>query len=257
MRHGHRPRGLFVTGTDTGVGKTVVACAIAAWCRRQGLDVGVMKPIATGGTSLAGPGGKRWVSEDAIRLVQACGSADPWSLVNPICFQEPLAPWTAALRARHPIQVNAVIEAFHAMARRHDALIVEGVGGLLVPLSAHLTVADLVRRLDLPLLLVARARLGTLNHTLLSLHYARQRGLHPVGVVLNHAEQPPRDSMSRVVERTNPMILKRLTSVPVAGPLPFRPRDTQEGRSATALADWIEAHLGRRFLTRVLLHHLD
>ena len=88
MRRMKRPRGVFVTGTDTGVGKTVVACALAAWARRQGLDVGVMKPIATGGRA------------DAIQLARAAGTRDDWELINPICFEEPLAPWSAALRAR-------------------------------------------------------------------------------------------------------------------------------------------------------------
>ena len=87
---GAKPRGLFVTGTDTGVGKTAVACALAAWGRAQGLRVGVMKPVGTGGRWVRTAG--RWVSHDALALAAAAGTNDPWSVISPICFQEPLAP---------------------------------------------------------------------------------------------------------------------------------------------------------------------
>ncbi len=246
-------RGIFVTGTDTGVGKTMVASALAAWCRRRGVDVGVMKPIATGGRPLPGGGQKRWISDDARQLRRAAGNDDPWSLINPVCFREPLAPWTAALRARTSIRIRAVIEAVHALARRHEFLIVEGIGGLLVPLSARVTVADLARRLDLPVLLVARAGLGTLNHTLLSLRCVQQGGLRAVGVVLNQAKPPAHDPMGRLAERTNPRILRRLVSVPVIGPLPFRTSHSHNGRSSTSsLDEWLEAHAGRRWLNQIL-----
>jgi len=156
-----RARGIFVTGTDTGVGKTVVACALAAWGRRRGVDVGVMKPIATGGRWA--PADQRWVSDDARRLAQAAGSGDPWPLVNPVCCKEPLAPATAAQRARSPIRLDEVLRAFRSLQARHEWLIVEGIGGLLVPLTARATVADLARRLHLPVIVVARPGLGTLN----------------------------------------------------------------------------------------------
>lgn len=246
-------RGIFVTGTDTGVGKTMVASALAAWCRRRGVDVGVMKPIATGGRPLPGRGQKRWISDDARQLRRAAGSDDPWSLVNPICFREPLAPWPAALRARTSIQMRVIIEAVRALARRHEFLIVEGIGGLLVPLSARVTVADLARRLDLPVLLVARAGLGTLNHTLLSLRCAQQGGLRAVGVVLNHATPPARDPMGRLAERTNPLILRRLVSVPVVGPLPFQAHHAQDGPFGPSLAQWLDAHAPRRWLNQLML----
>ena len=254
-----------MTGTDTGVGKTVVACALAAWCRRQGLNVGVMKPIATGArfirechmtrpTTLAqvemlsasrrmsraecaerprarcfakrrrGLGDGRWVSEDAVHLVAAAQVHDPWSLVNPVCFREPLAPWTAARRARRVIRVSQVLSAFHTLAQRHTFLIVEGIGGLLVPLTSRLMVADLAKRMRLPLLIVARPGLGTLNHTLLTIQCARDKGLAVGGVLFNHTQAPPRDEMSCVAVQTNPSILQHLARVPVLGSLPFQDR---------------------------------
>lgn len=212
--------GIFVTGTDTGVGKTVVACALAAWCRRQGIDVGVMKPVATGGRFLVEEGRRRCVSDDARALARAARSHDPWSLINPVCLTEPLAPWTAALRARTTIRLEPILAAFRALASRHEFLIVEGVGGLLVPLSRHTSVADLIGQLGLPTLLVARPGLGTLNHTLLSLECLRHRRLPCLGILVNHAQPPPRDPMGRVAHQTNPMILRRLTGVAVTAALP-------------------------------------
>ena len=245
-----RARGMFVTGTDTGVGKTVVASALAAWCRRRGLDVGVMKPIATGGRWISGGERGRWVSDDAVALARAAGVDDAWSLVNPICFKDPLAPWTAARRARVTIRVDAAVSAFRCLHARHDIVIVEGVGGLLVPLTAHRSVGDLAKRLRLPVLVVARPGLGTLNHTLLSLRYLRALRLPLAGVVINHAEPLPRDPMARLAARTNPEILARFARVPVLGPLPFRPSSMRGRRSPAALAEWAEEHLGRRMLER-------
>jgi len=224
MRRATRVRGFFITGTDTGVGKTVVACALAAWYRHRGYDVGVMKPVATGGRWLREGSAGRWISDDARQLVRAAGVSDPWSLVNPVCFQEPLAPFTAALRARTPIQLRPIVDAFRRLAARHDVLIVEGVGGLLVPLTPTVTVADLARRLGLPLLVVARPGLGTLNHTLLTLHGAKTLGLAVHGIVVNHAQKPPQDAMARLAQQTNSSILRRLTRVPLVGVVPFHAR---------------------------------
>jgi dethiobiotin synthetase len=221
MPRAKRARGFFITGTDTGVGKTVVACALAAWYRQRGDDVGVMKPVATGGRRMREGNAYRWVSDDARQLVRAARVRDPWSLVNPVCFEEPLAPLTAALRARAPIRWQPIVDVFRRLAARHELLIVEGAGGLLVPLTPTATVADLARRLGLPLLVVARPGLGTLNHTLLTLHAARASGLALHGVVINHAQKPPRDAMARVAQRTNVAMLRRLARVPV-WVLPFR-----------------------------------
>ena len=245
-------RGVFVTGTDTGVGKTLVAGALAAWCREQGDDVGVMKPIATGGRWSRDGRAGRWISSDARALRRAAGSRDPYALINPVCFREPVAPWTAARWARRPIRLKAVLQAYERLRRRHEVMIVEGVGGLLVPLGARLTVADLAARLGLPLLIVARAGLGTLNHTLLTLQCAQRQALRVVGIVLNDATSPGRSPMSRRIARTNRDTLARLSGVPVSGPLPFQRLLSSPQVSPQALAGWIEASLGARRLLRLL-----
>jgi len=211
-----------------------------------------MKPVATGGRWLHDGSNTRCVSDDAIQLAQASDSGDSWSLINPMCFQEPLAPWTAARRARKPLRLDAVYRAFRTLQTRHDVLIVEGVGGLLVPLTYRVTVADLAKRLGLPLVLVARPGLGTLNHTLLSLHVIRQLRLPLAGVVINQATSPSRDPMAQVSERTNPEVLRRFGRTPVLGPLPFHQHHVRVRRDAETFARWIEDHLSKRFLESLL-----
>ena len=223
-----RSRGLFITGTDTGVGKTAVTAALAAWCRAQGIDVGVMKPIATGGVP----------SSDARLLAQASGVRVSMALINPVCYCEPLAPYAAALRSGCPINWSAISTAFRTLSTRHEFMLVEGIGGLLVPLSRRRTVVELIHRLKLPCLVVARLRLGTLNHTLLTIRHAQREGLKVGGVVLNAAEPPSRDADARLAERTNPRILQACLSVPLLGVLPHR----------RALASWVERCVSPTFL---------
>ena len=233
-----RARGVFITGTDTGVGKTLVAAGLAAWCHAQGLDVGVMKPIATGGTSRGRAGAL--VSSDAQLLALAAGVHDAPSLINPICYREPLAPYAAALRSRRPIAWPAMFRAFHELTRRHAFLIVEGIGGLLVPLSARQTVADLIRQLHLPVMIVSRLRLGTLNHTLLSARQARHERLTVLGVVLNAADTPSSRADARLAEQTNPLILARCLRVPPLGLLRHRAAWQRRAPTSAELVSWIE-----------------
>src|SRR5947209_3311877 len=153
-------RAFLVTGTDTGVGKTVVTAGIAAALARAGVDVGVMKPFATGAKRARG----RLASEDARFLRRAAGVQDSLEQINPICLQAPLAPSMAADIAKKKIDLRRVWAAFRHLQARHSTVVVEGVGGLLVPLITGFTVAHFARRLKLPLLIVTRPSLGTLNH---------------------------------------------------------------------------------------------
>lgn len=170
--------GVFVTGTDTGVGKTVAGCAIAEALRRRGIDVGVMKPIETG-VGAQGP-------LDAIALIEAAGVNDPIELVCPQRFELPAAPNVAAAREGRSVDVPAIRAAFQALRARHAFLLVEGAGGLLVPIASDFTMADLMAEMELPILVVARGTLGTVNHTLLTLEAIERRGLPLAGVVVSH-----------------------------------------------------------------------
>jgi len=207
----------LVTGTDTGVGKTLVSGGIAAELRRRGAPVGVMKPFATGARSVRG----RLVSEDAEFLKEAAGVDDPLDRINPICLKPPLAPAMAAEVARQKIDLRKVWAAYRTLTLRHRTLIVEGVGGLLVPLIPGLTVADFARKLRLPLLIVTRPALGTLNHTALTVHVARSHGLKILGLVVN-AAQPGKKGLA---ERLNPAALELFTGLPVLGELPYLGRN--------------------------------
>lgn len=171
-------RGLFVTGTDTGVGKTLVACSVARALRERGLDLGVMKPIETG----VGPEGPL----DAIALRSAAGAEDALDLICPQQFALPAAPTVAAAHEGREVDLTVVDAAWAVLGARHDSMLVEGAGGLLVPAAAGVTMGDLAGRLGLPLLIAARGSLGTINHTLLTLEAAERRGLEVAGVVISH-----------------------------------------------------------------------
>ena len=171
--------GVFVTGTDTGVGKTVVACALARALRGAGHDVGVLKPAETG-VPPEGP-------LDAHALRAAAGVDDPMSDICPVQLKLPAAPTVAAAAEDTAVDLDVIRGAWSRLRTRHEVMIVEGAGGLLVPLAEKFTMADFAAELELPLVIVARAALGTINHTLLTLEAAEQRGLELAGVVISHA----------------------------------------------------------------------
>ena len=200
-------RGVFVTGTDTGVGKTEVACAILRAQRARGLDVGAMKPAQSG--HVAGE------PSDAERLRDAAGSSDPLDRVCPYTFAAPLAPAVAARLEGRTLSLEHIVEVAAALARRHAALLVEGAGGLLTPLTDRETYADLAAALRLPLLVVARAGLGTVNHTALTCEAARRRGLEVYGIVLNRPTAATDPS-----EPWNAGEIERLTGARVLASLP-------------------------------------
>jgi dethiobiotin synthetase len=178
--------GCFVTGTDTGVGKTVVACALLRALRARGIDAAGLKPVETG-VGDAGP-------LDAIALRDAAGGSDPLELVCPQRFALPAAPTVAAEAEGAKVDLAALDAAFEALSARHEFLVVEGAGGLLVPVTTGLTMADLAARWSLALVVVARAALGTINHTRLTLEAATRRGLDVKGLVISHADGPLSDA---------------------------------------------------------------
>jgi dethiobiotin synthetase len=187
-------------GTDTGVGKTLVAAGLAWALRRRGLDVGVMKPVESGVAGQA--------HADAELLRQVAGASDPLTDISPYRFGPPLAPLVAARRQRTRISLATIVHRFHQLARRHDIVIVEGVGGLMVPLTNTKTTLDLAQALGLPLLLVIGNRLGAINHALLTVEAAQARVLRFIGGVIN---QVTRERDSAV--RTNPKVLRDLLAL--------------------------------------------
>jgi dethiobiotin synthetase len=231
-----RPRGLFVSGTDTGVGKTVVAGAIAAALRARGERVAAYKPVVTGLDEAPAPGWPR----DHELLAAAAGV--PVGTVTPHTFGPPVSPHLAAELAGTELDVDAMVVAASAAAAeaRADVLVCEGVGGLLVPLTPTHTVRDLAVALGFPLVVAARPGLGTINHTLLTLEAARAAGLRVAGVVITPWPEAP-DAMTR----SNRATIARLGGAAVAGlpPLPDgTPASLAAGGAALPLDAWLRAH---------------
>ncbi|TFG97805.1 MAG: dethiobiotin synthase [Myxococcales bacterium] len=175
-----RARGLFVSATYTGVGKTLVACELIRRLRSRGIDACGMKPVETG-VSEDGP-------LDALALHAASGGGDPLEDVCPQRFALPAAPIVAAEAEQRCVDLKALQDAFRRLSARHECVIVEGAGGLSVPLTPALDMAGLAAELGLPVLVVARARLGTINHTLLTLDALRAHALRPAGVIVSRGE---------------------------------------------------------------------
>jgi dethiobiotin synthetase len=210
-------RGIFVTGTDTGVGKTIVACGIARLLKSQGLNVGVMKPVCTGD------------QKDVHALMKAARVDDEVSMVNPQFFEAPLAPSVAAQAEGREVEMEQIYKAYWALSKRHDVMILEGIGGVKVPLAESTYLLDLIEALRLPVLLIARAGLGTLNHTLLTLDALTAKKISVVGVLLNGGKG------TTLAEQTNPEALQEHTPIQVLGHLKAQVKFVKDP-SATAKA---------------------
>lgn len=230
---------LFITGTDTGVGKTVVAAAIACCFRRKGLKVGVMKPCETGVDDLSRPGA------DARLLRWAAGSDDDDTLIAPYRLKEPLAPALAAERDGVVIDPELIAEAFTDISRGKDLVLVEGAGGLMVPVRGGYLMADLAARLRLPLLIISRATLGTINHTLLTIFAARSMELPIAGFMINRMPRKP-----DVAEMEAPHQLASLASADLLGVLPEIEGGPQE--AIDKLADFLEKMPTYPWLTKAV-----
>lgn len=174
-------KAFFITGTDTGVGKTHVACELIRQYVAQGLKVVGMKPVAAGCENIDG----QWVNEDVVKLITASNVKAPLELVNPYSFDEPIAPHLAAEKAGVTIQINKIVQAFQQLTTMADVVIVEGAGGFLVPLNNTETLADLAVALEVPMILVVGMKLGCINHSLLTMEAVKARQLSLHGWVAN------------------------------------------------------------------------
>jgi dethiobiotin synthetase len=228
-------KGIFITGTDTEIGKTVIAGGLAAALSSTGVDVGVMKPIASGGVEQNG----EIVSEDAMFLKHAAQVDDPLALINPVCLRHPLSPSVAAEIEGVSIDFQQIDAAFEQLCQIHEFIIVEGVGGLAVPIQGDMLIVHLAQRFGLPLLIVARPNLGTINHTLLTVAFARSFNLEIRGIVLNGL----RHESSGLAEATNPKEIARVTHLPILGVVPFDPRLQQKRPDPSFLARFINTHV--------------
>jgi len=212
-------KGIFITGTDTGVGKTYLTALLTRTLRSQGIPAIALKPVASGDRS------------DALALHEAMGRALPIPQINPIHFSAPLAPYAAGMLENRPFPWDQLRSHWRDISGSHPGpFLVEGVGGWRVPMDSTHTVREWAQELGLPVLVVCRATLGTLNHTLLTVDSIRQTGLPLPGVVMNFHAAPEDDAT-----RTNPGILEEWSKLPVAR-LPA-------GATTWEIPDWLRRAL--------------
>lgn len=216
-----RTRSIFIVGTDTSVGKTLIAAGLARMLANRGVRVGVMKPIASGGRP----------SEDGKLLQKAARLPDRvYPEIVPVHYRQPLAPYTASWKEGKP-DLEKIDAAYQKAKKKYDFLIVEGIGGVLVPITKDLLAIDWLVKWKVPALVVARAGLGTLNHTLLTVEALRKRKVKVLGVVVNGYKG------KELSEKTNAQALRKLLKVPIHGPLRF---DRHYERDLDRLAKGIE-----------------
>jgi len=210
-------QGWFVTATDTGVGKTVISGALAILLRRHKKRVGVFKPVATGCRRDLHLG---LVNEDTEFLAHCADAKHTLDIITPVRYAAELAPMVAAERSRKPVKWAAINESWSTIKRSSDWIIAEGAGGLMVPIDKDKNMADLAGQLGLPLIVVARPELGTINHILLTLEAAKNRKLEVAAVVINHY----RPASATLAEETNPEVIGRLTKMRIPIVVPFDPQ---------------------------------
>jgi dethiobiotin synthetase len=205
--------GVFITGTSTGVGKTAVAAGLAWALTKQRIDVGVMKPFATANRVFS----KKYRSRDTALLAKASGVTDPDFSLNPFFYSIAASPLVASeLKYGVPVNIKKAICQLKKLGSKHDFLIAEGIGGLMVPLTQSESVADFIRKVHLPVIIVTTAKLGTLNHTLLTVMACKKFGLRIAGIILNKMPKEANIAEKKIAE-----VIERLTHFQVLAVIPF------------------------------------
>lgn len=231
--HLPKPHGLFITGTDTGVGKTLVAGGIAHLLTRQGLKVGVFKPVASGCRSER----EGLISDDAEFLSFCAQSEMPLTVINPVTFQTPAAPIVCIRHEHRPMDYEQIATAYTYLCEHSDVVIVEGIGGVLVPLTETETLLDLAVEFDLPTLIVARPDLGTINHSLLTIKAVRDAGLPLAGVVMNGYNARNAD----LAVETAPDVIAALGQTTILAVLPYdEDVSVEDGRLGRTTGEMLE-----------------
>lgn len=207
--------GFFITGTDTGVGKTALTAGLAANLRQKGFDVGIMKAVQTG----CRKNGGQYSPLDARFITTVTGIDDDLELVCPYCLEPAAAPYTASKMTGIQIKPTKIKDAYRKLSKRHSLMLVEGAGGIMVPITGRLLMAGLAKMFNLKLLVVARPGLGTINHTLLTVAYARTENIDIAGIIINGY----REKGASPAEKMNPALIEELSGIPVIGIIPYDP----------------------------------
>ncbi len=206
-------KGIFITGTDTGVGKTFVAAGLIKAIRGKGINVCPMKPVETGCKRRNG----KLIPADAVELLKASGIEESLDSVNPYRFRQPLAPAVAAEKEGVVIRKSRIISAYKRLSKSYDFTLIEGAGGIMSPVYKEYLCLDMIKDLALPLIIVSRPGLGTINHTLLTIEAAKSRGINVYGVIINHVASTGK----HLSEKSNPEIIENISKVPILGIIPY------------------------------------
>lgn len=213
-------KGIFLTGTDTDIGKTTIAVSLASLLKRKGRDVGVMKPFAAGDRVFS----SKYKSKDSALLARAAKVKDPDEEINPFFYSFPTAPFTAAkMQSEKEPSIEDAIRIYRKLAAKHDFMIVEGIGGIMVPLTKKQYVAHLAKLLDLPIMIVAGCKTGTINHTLLTVKACDDFGLDVLGIIINGVPVKASLLKSQTIETISELSKVRILSV-----IPFAKRCTMK-----------------------------
>ncbi len=246
-----KAKGFFVTGTDTGVGKTVITAALIKTIGLLGIRACGMKPIETGckrskikfQISNFKFKDRALIPSDGMFLKEMARIDDSIDLITPICFESPLAPLPASEVEGVPVDFGKIQKAYTDLSKKYDAIIVEGIGGLLVPIKRDYFVLDLARDFGLPIIVVSRPDLGTLNHTMLTVNYAIKEGLNVAGIIINY-NWPPGDTLA---EDSNPEIIKQISPVPIIGVFPYL-KDLESSTIEKAVVKNLDIEIIKKYL---------
>jgi dethiobiotin synthetase len=217
-------RGIFITGTGTGVGKTAVSAGLAWTLRSKEVNVGVMKPFATANRMFS----KKYNSRDTAVLAKAARVEDLDGELNPFFYSVAASPLLASRLKHQPApHIEKALQALRNLARKHDIMIVEGIGGIMVPLTVNQSVADFAKEAGLPTIIVTTPVIGTLNHTFLTVMACRKFGINIMGIIVNKMPKKP-----SVAEQKAPEMIERLMGIRILATLPFskRPNHTAVGK---------------------------
>lgn len=211
MSHGKLP-GVFITGIDTEIGKTEIACGFSWLLRKNEIKVGVMKPFATSSKIYS----KDYKSQDTAKLAKAAGVGDPDETLNPVFLPLAASPLMAAEISHKPINLKKVFEKFMLLKKKYDFIVVEGIGGVMVPITDKVSLLHIVRKMNLPVIIVSRTKLGSINHTVMTINACREFKVPIVGIIFNQMPIRP-----NIVESMTPFYIERLTKTKTLSVIPF------------------------------------
>ena len=201
----------FITGTDTGVGKTAITAGLAGSMRKLGINVGVMKPIASGIPQKTGS-----KSSDVDIIMEASKTKDSEELINPVFLPIPTSPYDATKLLSLPVDMPLILTTFTKLLSVHDVLLVEGIGGIMTPITKNFFVADMIKTMGIETIIVTRATLGTLNHTMMTHQLCKDYGIKVKGLVINNF-----DEKGTAAEKNAPVTLHEITGLDILGVVPF------------------------------------